>query len=125
MASILVIDDESAICEVIARTLAAAGHTVTQAADGRRALDHLRAQPADLVLTDLVMPELDGIETIMALRHLFPALPVIAMSGATGNAGLYLEIAKHLGVRHTLAKPFTAATLLDAINTTLERTCAA
>ena len=109
------------IGDAIARTLTAAGHRTTQATDGRRALDRLRAEPADLVLTDLVMPEQDGIETIMALRQLFPGLPVIAMSGAAGNAGLYLEVARQLGVRRTLPKPFDAPTLLRAIDETLER----
>jgi CheY-like chemotaxis protein len=125
MAHILVIDDDAAIRAAISFTLGSAGHTVSLAADGRHALALLRARPVDLVLTDLVMPEQDGIETIMALRHVFPALPVIAMSGALPNAGLYLEIAASLGVRQTLAKPFAPDGLLRAIDQILERVRAA
>lgn len=120
MAHILVIDDEPSLRFVIMRTLAKLGHDVREAGNGRVALDLLRAKPADLVLTDLVMPEQDGIETIMALRHVFPAMPVIAMSGAPSNAALYLEIAKRLGVRQTLAKPFEPDTLIAAIDNALE-----
>ena len=124
MAHILVVDDEPTIRVAMLRALAAAGHTVSEAADGRRALKLLQAESADLVITDLVMADQDGIETITALRHLFPALPVIAMSGAMPHAPLYLEIATHLGVRRTLSKPFTVATLLNAVDYALERACA-
>ena len=121
MAHVLVIDDEPAMREIISLALTAVGHQVTVAADGCIALKLLRSEPVDLILTDLVMPEQDGVETIMALRHLAPDLPVIAMSGDVNRAGLYLEIAKHLGVRHTLAKPFTVPTLIGAVDQVLER----
>ena len=122
MAHILVIDDDAVLRAVLTFALKSAGHAVNCAPDGRRALELLRTESADLVITDLVMPEQDGIETIMAIRHLFPALPVVAMSGALPNASLYLEIAANLGVRRALAKPFDTATLLDAVNEVLERT---
>jgi len=121
MARILVIDDEAPLRETLALALVTANHRVDQAADGKRALDFLRANAVDLVITDLVMPDQDGFETIMALRHLFPALPVIAMSGAWPSARLYLDIAARLGVRRTLAKPFTVGVLLNAIDDVLER----
>jgi CheY-like chemotaxis protein len=124
MAHILIIDDEAPIREVLARALADAGHTVTTAPDGRGCDHRALADSVDLVLCDLVMPERDGIETIMALRLLHPALPVIAMSGALTNGQLYLDIAAKLGVRRTLAKPFAAPTLLHAVNEALERPCA-
>ena len=125
MAHILLIDDEAPLRTVVAQALTDAGHAVTQATDGRQGLICLRRAPADLVITDLVMPEQDGIETIMALRQLFPALPVIAMSGALPNAPLYLEIARNLGVRRTLAKPFHVEKLLAVVDEVLERVCAA
>ncbi len=121
MSRILVIDDDPAVRAAVARVLVAAGHQVNQAADGRLALEALRHEPVDLVITDLLMPEIDGIEMIVAVRQQFPALPVIAMSGAIPNADLYLGIATNLGVRHTLAKPFNAEKLLHAVNQTLER----
>ncbi len=124
MSHLLVIDDESLVREVVAKILMAAGHQVHQATNGHQALALLRTEPIDLVITDLVMPDCDGIELIMALRHQFPALPVIAMSGAIHNAALYLNIATNLGVRHTLAKPFGAEALLDAVDQTLERVTA-
>ena len=125
MAHILVIDADAAFRFMLIETLDAAGHTVSQASDGRRALKTLHAESADLVLTDLVMPEQEGIQTIKALRHLFPTLPVIAMSGALPNAPLHLEIAASLGVRRTLTKPFCHETLLNAIDEVLERVHAA
>ncbi len=125
MARILIIDDEAAVHEMLGAALRNLGHEVILATHGRQALNFLRAQPVDLVLTDLVMPEQDGIETIMALRHLFPALPVLAMSGASKHSPLYLEIAAHLGVRRTLTKPFDLATLYAAVDETLERVPAA
>jgi len=123
MARILVIDDEPVVREVISRALIAQHHQIIQAADGREALNLLRTESVDLVLTDLVMPEQDGVETIMALRHNHPALPVIAMSGDVNRAGLYLDIARHLGVKRTLAKPFDVGTLIRAVDEILERAC--
>ena len=125
MAHILIIDDEVPLRTVLAQILSDAGHTVSQAEDGRQATDLLRCTSVDLVITDIVMAELDGIELIIALRHQFPALPVIAMSGACHNASLYLEIAMRLGARRTLSKPFTANVLLTAVDELLERVCAA
>ena len=124
MARILVIDDESALRSVLGAALLDAGHTVALAADGRAGLHLICTEPVDLVITDLVMPDQDGIETIIALRHENPALPVIAISGDLHHAALYLEIARHLGVRRTLEKPFTAAALLEAVDEILERVCA-
>lgn len=124
MSHILVIDDEPAVRTVVGEILSAAGHLVSQAGNGYRALNLLRTDAIDLVITDLVMPDCDGIEMIMTLRHQYPALPVITMSGALTYAPLYLNIARNLGVRHTLTKPFDAGALLLAVDQTLERATA-
>ena len=125
MARILIIDDETPLRSVIAQTLTAVGHTIFEAADGRLGLERLSVEPVDLVITDLVMPEQDGIETISVLRHLHPGLPIIAMSGDPRHTVLCLEIATRLGVRRALVKPFSADALLHAVDEALERIRAA
>ncbi len=80
MARILLIDDDDALRGVIAQNLAMAGHTVLQAADGRQGVNLFHATPVDLVLTDLVMPGKEGVETIIELHRERPELPIIAMS---------------------------------------------
>ena len=118
MARILLVDDDEAIRGILARTLTAAGHEVEEAWNGDVALAAYRRQASDLVITDLVMPEKDGLQMIMELRRLDPAVKIIAMSGGgrtLGQAQLYLESAKLFGALHIMAKPFTAATLMKAV----------
>lgn len=119
MARILLIDDDDALRGVIAQSLEHAGHTVVQAADGRQGVDLFHATSIDLVLTDLVMPGKEGVETIIELHQKKPSLPIIAMSGGMPRSNMYLEIAAKLGARRTLAKPFMPQELLAAINDTL------
>ena len=81
---------------------------VTEALDGKMALKAHQASPADLVITDMIMPGMEGIQTIMEFRRMNPALKIIAMSGGgMGKGSDYLTIAKKFGAFHTLAKPFT------------------
>lgn len=122
MPRILLVEDDEAIRGILARTLVAAGHEVEEAWNGDVALAAYRKQAADLVITDLVMPEKDGLQMIMELRKLDPAVKIIAMSGGgrtLGQAQLYLESAKLFGALQVLAKPFTAATLMQAVNAVL------
>lgn len=113
MARLLLLDDDALLREMLAEALTAAGHTVTQAADGRQA----RACPEiDLVITDLVMPESEGLETIAALHQARPNLPIIAISGAPINSGIYLRMAAQLGAHRALAKPFDLAELLRHVD---------
>jgi len=119
MSRLLLIDDDAAHREILAIALAHAGHTVVQAVDGRHGADLFRVEPADLVITDVVMPNREGLETIAALRRDWPALPIIAMSGDI-RAHLYLGMAAKLGAQRTLAKPFATETLLRLINELLE-----
>jgi CheY-like chemotaxis protein len=116
MASILLIEDDEPLRKVLAITLAKAGHTVVQAGDGDEGLHQFHQAPPDLVITDIVMPGKEGIETIMALRQEAPKLPIIAISGAANYSPIYLGMAAKLGAQRILSKPFTGADLLRAIN---------
>ena len=120
MRSILLIEDDDLFREALADALAERGFNVTQAADGKLGLAQFRLQPTDLVLTDLVMPNQEGIETILALRRESPCVGIIAMSGGLAHdAPLYLQIAGKMGAARTLLKPFTLAALLTAIEEVL------
>ncbi len=116
MARILIIDDDDTLRGIIAKSLIHAGHTITQANNGRKGVAQFRASPTDLVITDLVMPEQEGMETIKILHRDFPATPVIAMSGGLDGSPLYLDLTRRLGARITLTKPFTLQQLKQAID---------
>jgi len=115
---ILVVDDELYVRDFANRALTYAGFEVRTAENGREALLVLRREPVDLVITDLVMPEFEGLELISELRRSYPALPVLAISGAAG--GLYLKTARPLGAKAVLAKPFTVRQILEAVNQLLK-----
>lgn len=119
MAHILIVDDEETIRDIIAAALTFAGYQVETASNGREAVQRFERQRADLVITDLVMPEKDGIETVMELHKTQPDLPIIAMSGQSSHSPLYLGMAKKLGARRTLAKPFSVETLLTTVKEVL------
>ena len=119
MARILVIDDDDLLRGVIVTTLTQAGHTVYPASDGREGSDLFHAAPTDLVLTDIIMPGREGIETIVQLRQEHPHLPIVAMSGGSTNSKFYLNIASRLGASCILAKPFSPDELLSVIASVL------
>jgi CheY-like chemotaxis protein len=109
---ILVVDDNDDLRATIGALLTADGFEVALAADGQAALAQQQASPADLVLTDLFMPDKDGIETIIELRKLSPEIKIVAMSGWTSTQGSdYLQVAREIGAVHTLQKPFDPAEL--------------
>ena len=113
MAEILVIDDDAQMRRLITRILKSAGHHVREATDGSTGMKRFgEAQPA-LVVTDIFMPEKEGIETIRLLRQQAPDLPIIAISGS----GLkdYLHFAMQLGATAALPKPFSADQLLQTV----------
>jgi PAS domain S-box-containing protein len=112
-ARILVVDDELGVRTFLQKVLADAGYTVLVAEDGGQALKMVRAQRFDLVLTDLVMPEKEGIEIIRSMHKELPDLKIIAMSGAFG--GEFLKVAKRLGANSTLAKPVAPEQLISAV----------
>ncbi|MBI5693494.1 MAG: response regulator [Verrucomicrobia bacterium] len=119
MSRILLIDDDDALRTVLARALTQAGYEVVEANEGRRAVECLRRSPVDVVVTDLIMPGQEGIETIMQLRRDHPALPVIAMSGGMANSPHYLDLARRLGARRTLQKPFLVEDIVLALRSVL------
>ncbi|MFN8651085.1 MAG: response regulator [Gemmatimonadales bacterium] len=122
MARILVVDDDDQFRRMVQRTLERAGYEVEPAANGKEALARFEARPPDLVLTDLVMPEKEGLETILALRQKWKTPRIIAMSGGGRNLPEeYLEAARVLGVAATLEKPFATKDLLTAVRSVLER----
>ena len=114
---IVLVDDDEAVRSVLRRGLVRAGYEVHEAGEGGAALKLLASAPADLIITDLVMPEMEGIEFIMALRKTHPKLPVIAISGGGRAVGSdnYLNIARACGAVKLLAKPFETEQLLAAM----------
>lgn len=117
MASLLIVDDDRQVLDLLANYLTRFGYRVRLAQNGHEALDRMRLEQADLCLTDLVMPEREGVETIQEIRREFPATKIIAMSGAAG--GSYLRVAELLGAHAILAKPFDLQRLLDTIRSLL------
>ena len=116
MAHILVIDDDPVLRRVITLALEAAGHTVLRCENGKKAIDFLAHQPADLLITDIIMPEMDGVETVRAARQLQPHLPILAISGGGSfDPGDYLGIAKAFGATAVLPKPFRPADLVKTV----------
>jgi CheY-like chemotaxis protein len=121
VARILVIDDEENVRTLFALVLERAGHDVVGAANGAEGLGIQRETPADLVVTDLVMPEKEGLETITELRREYPALKILAVSGGGRNQPRdYLRTAGHLGADRTLAKPVNLAEFVDVVTELLE-----
>jgi len=110
MAEILVIDDELQLRRVIGRVLTGMGHTVHEAANGAEGLEVFQRVKPALVISDIVMPDSEGIETIRELHRLAPATPIVAISGGSAHA-LYLRAAKALGAAASLEKPFRAEEL--------------
>ncbi|HEX6361509.1 MAG TPA: response regulator [Albitalea sp.] len=116
MARILVIDDDAAVRDTIARVLRRAGHEVDMAENGVEGIRAYRRGGHTLVITDLYMPEKEGIETIMELRAERPDLPILAVSGGLhGDITGPLIDAELIGANATLAKPFTNEELQAAV----------
>ena len=104
---------------MLAASLRQAGHVVLQARDGCQGAELFRVEPADLVITDILMPGQEGLETIHVLLRERPGLPVIAISGGSVHSKLYLEMAATLGAHRVLAKPFSPADLVRAVEEVL------
>ena len=119
MATILIIDDEEIIRALLRFAFEAAGYEVTEATNGREGLELYRHRPTDLVITDIVMPELNGLDMLLELTREFLDAKVIAISGA-GEEKNVLDVAKLLGARQTFQKPFSLPHLLGAVRYELE-----
>lgn len=112
----LVVEDDPVLLEAIGRVLAREGHRVTLARDGVQALERFAQDPAELVITDIIMPEKEGVETILSIKGRAPDVRVVAISGGGRTpANAFLQVAKALGADATLAKPFTLSALMDVV----------
>lgn len=117
MARVLVVEDDHQVRMMLRMTLERAGYEIDEAEDGRAAVRKHREKPADLVITDIVMPEMEGIETIMEIRRSSPRLPIIAISGGGHETPEnYLVLAERLGANRTFAKPVDREEMLEAVN---------
>jgi CheY-like chemotaxis protein len=119
MATILLIDDEDSVRMVYQIALERAGYRVLTAENGKHGLRLLEHQEVDLILVDIFMPEMDGLELIPLLRKMRPANKIIAISGRSGPMN-HLDTAKYLGAHDTLKKPFSLQALLDAVSAQLK-----
>lgn len=118
--NVLVVDDDKSTREIIRMMLISEGYAVQMAANGTEALRTIQFHDFDLVITDLFMPEKDGIETIREIRSKCSEMKIIAISGGAGGVGQEcLAITKYLGASATLKKPFDRETLLETIRTVL------
>jgi DNA-binding response OmpR family regulator len=118
MARILLIEDDSLFRSMLREALTRVGHEVTEAENGGVGLRTFAKGSFDLVLTDLVMPEVEGIETIVKLRKQCPNIRIIAMSGGgRGSAYDYLHIAQQIGANRVLMKPFSTEDLRETVRT--------
>ena len=116
MARILVVDDEAMLRGVVRKMLERNGHEVFDAADGALGTEAYRRLLTDIVITDIVMPNKDGIQLIIELKKEFPSVRLIAMSGGARTSERdFLEVAKQYGVRQVLHKPFSRAELEAAV----------
>lgn len=130
MQNILIVDDEPDVRDALERVLDRAGYVVRTAANAMDAMTELERSPADVVITDIIMPKINGVQAIESIRKAFPAIRIIAISGG-GNFGItayqpraitttaYLESALDAGAHLVLTKPFEAAELIQAVENAL------
>lgn len=113
---ILLVEDDRLVRAMLLSTLLDMGHEVLVATNGKEALACQERSPAQVMLTDIVMPEKEGLETIREFRRKHPGVEIIAMSGGgRGNAADYLRVAQGLGAREVLSKPFSHEALAAAL----------
>ena len=127
MGSILIVDDEEDIRDALTMVLEGAGYDVMVASNGNEAVKLQREQPVDLIITDIIMPEKDGVSTIKELRQKFPGIRIIAISGGGGVQPLeyvpdaitttaYLAAAKEAGADRVFTKPFERKDMIKAVD---------
>jgi CheY-like chemotaxis protein len=119
MAEILVIDDDADVRSLVTDILDAAGYETREASNGESGMALCRARHPRLVITDIVMPEKEGLELIRELSREMPDVPILAMTGAA-NPGVYLRAAGLFGAVALLSKPFEPDELLHAVETALQ-----
>ncbi|HEY3026249.1 MAG TPA: response regulator [Pyrinomonadaceae bacterium] len=121
MANILLVEDDDQLRAMLKLLLTSCGHEVSEASNGTRVCDIYQKERFDLVITDLVMPDTEGLEVIMELRRTDSDVRIIAMSGGgLGRAEEYLKIARKAGAQLTLSKPFGNEEFLEMVRSALE-----
>lgn len=122
MTRILIIDDEPDIRSTLRAILEIQGWQVDEADNGRSGIECIRQKGADLVITDILMPDTDGLETVREIQKAAPQIPIVAMSGGGHlTPDNFLKIAEHLGASRTFRKPFLAREVVDAIHELLDQ----
>ncbi len=121
MQRILIIDDDHHILLMVKKMLERAGYEVDLASNGEQGLELFKKIRADLVITDIIMPEKEGLETIREMKRMQSDLKIIAMSGGGKiSADNYLETARIFGASMVIEKPFSQNTMVDAVNQLLK-----
>jgi len=115
LSSILIIDDDPRILEMLQEVLSEAGHVCQCVPDGSDGLKALARTEFDLVVTDLIMPRMEGVETIMTMRERGHKMPILAISGGSRSGCDFLPIAAGTGATRTLSKPFSMRQFLDVV----------
>ncbi|HNX67098.1 MAG TPA: response regulator [Bacteroidales bacterium] len=116
MPGVLIVEDDQPLRDLLRDALEKRRYTVITAADGREAINKFRPSVVDLVITDLLMPEEDGLKVIMHVKEVSPDTKIIAISGGgKAGPGSYLSIAKALGAKYTYSKPFSPAELIQKV----------
>ena len=127
MSRVLVIDDDIPTCHVLRQALERAGYDVVEAHEGHAGVQHCQKSHFDVVITDMLMPDKEGLGMIQELRQNFPELKIIAISGGSyvGTRSI-LDVARHFGAQSTLQKPFGLRQMLETLQTVLigEPVCA-
>jgi len=116
MPRVLIIDDEPQIRSLLKRFLTHAGYEVDEAGDGLKGVKQMKANPADLIITDILMPKQEGLETIRQLREAFPDCKIIAISGGSELTSMdFLPIAKKFGAAKIFQKPLDFSELVESV----------
>ena len=116
MKHILVIDDEASVLSLFGQFLENAGYSVALAPDGQAGLRLLKQQKPDLIITDIMMPEMDGLELLMKVQKQYPGIPVIAISGGMkSQPANFLPQARKFGAQHVFIKPIELSELLNVV----------
>jgi DNA-binding response OmpR family regulator len=120
MASILLIEDDIQLQKMYHQMLTNEGYDVQKASNGDEGINFFHEKPADLVITDIIMPEKSGLDAISELIRAYPDVKIIAMSGGNRAGDKLLRMAQTLGAQRILRKPFSRAELISTVEATLK-----